>query len=723
MLTLTLIICGLALLALTVVVIYGNSKAAINRWLGSLSASGLVWLLANLFANHAVTVDVNLFFSRAALIGATLLPLTFIMFCLEFTGRHRLLNKKTRTALYLPVVFLLLTTPTSWNIKSVSVADGSIVPGISYPILLGLFIVYFSYGITILIKEYRNSEQERREQLRYILIGTAFTIVPSLTMSAILPLLGYSGGVGFAPAAVIFFVGFTAVAIIKHRLFDIKFYVVRAIAYFVTVLLLGPMYVAPAMYIILSVILGVPFVFGKFVFGVMFVTLIAIYFENLRAWLDKRTGKIFFRDRYDSAAVLGELNKILVSTIELDKLLHSSSSLISTTLKAEYCVFALNKTSIAEQRFIGTEIKHVSVVDMHKMREVQFEPGTNLVITDYLGEEQSELKAVLTKNNTAVLIRLSSNAMDSEEGLGYILLGYKKSGNGYSSKDAQALEAMADVLTIAIQNALHFEEIQKFNVTLQQRVENATSQLRRTNAKLKALDETKDDFMSMASHQLRTPLTAVKGYLSMVVEGDAGDLTPVQKKMLGQAFMSSQRMVFLISDLLNVSRLKTGKFVIEQTPINLANMISEEINQLREMAALRSLQLTYDKPKEFPTLMLDETKSRQVIMNYIDNAVHYTPKGGHIKIELRDRPHSVELRVTDDGIGVPRSEHHHLFTKFYRAANARRERPDGTGLGLFMAKKVIVAQGGAVIFESRENHGSTFGFTLPKAKLLVRPEK
>jgi signal transduction histidine kinase len=184
--------------------------------------------------------------------------------------------------------------------------------------------------------------------------------------------------------------------------------------------------------------------------------------------------------------------------------------------------------------------------------------------------------------------------------------------------------------------------------------------------------------------------------------------------MLGQAFISSQRMVYLIADLLNVSRLKTGKFVIEPAPTNLAEMVSEEIDQLVETAAGKGIQLTYKKPKDFPVLMLDETKTRQVVMNFVDNAIYYTPSGGHIAVELAETPTSVELKVVDDGIGVPASEQHHLFTKFYRARNAQKARPDGTGLGLFMAKKVILAQGGSIIFESTEGKGSTFGFLFSK---------
>jgi signal transduction histidine kinase len=281
------------------------------------------------------------------------------------------------------------------------------------------------------------------------------------------------------------------------------------------------------------------------------------------------------------------------------------------------------------------------------------------------------------------------------------------------------MRIVAGELAIAIQNALRFEEIESFNANLQTRVDEATRRLRRTNDKLKELDESKDDFISMASHQLRTPLTSVKGYISMVLEGDAGKVTPMQGEMLGQAFFSSQRMVYLISDLLNVSRLKTGKFIIEATKVDLVQLVQQELHQLKEAAKSRSLELTFEFPKDFPTLMFDETKTRQIIMNFVDNAIYYTPAGGHITVRLVNNPSTIELRVEDDGIGVPKHEQQHMFTKFYRAGNARQARPDGTGLGLFMAKKVIIAQGGAVIFDSVEGQGSTFGFVFSKAKLAL----
>lgn len=238
-------------------------------------------------------------------------------------------------------------------------------------------------------------------------------------------------------------------------------------------------------------------------------------------------------------------------------------------------------------------------------------------------------------------------------------------------------------------------------------------ELKQSNEKMQELDEAKDDFISMASHQLRTPLTSIKGYLSMLLDGDAGPLNETQKKFVEQASISSQRMVYLISDLLNVSRLKTGKFVIEPIETYLPDVVDQEVAQLVETAKSRQVDLTFDKPKEFPKLILDETKIRQVIMNFIDNAIHYSKSGGHIRVALNVVGNSVQYTVTDDGIGVPKADQPHLFTKFYRGENARKARPDGTGLGLFMAKKAIVASGGALLFKSEEGKGSIFGFTFP----------
>ena len=157
--------------------------------------------------------------------------------------------------------------------------------------------------------------------------------------------------------------------------------------------------------------------------------------------------------------------------------------------------------------------------------------------------------------------------------------------------------------------------------------------------------------------------------------------------------------------------------MIEPKEVFLPEIVREELTQLREMAEAKDLTLKYEQPEVFPKVMLDDNKIRQVMMNMIDNAIYYTPSGGTITIQLYPTADEVIFKVIDTGIGVPKAEQHKLFAKFYRAGNARKARPDGTGLGLFMAQKIIIEQGGAVIFESIEGKGSTFGFRFPLSKI------
>jgi signal transduction histidine kinase len=293
--------------------------------------------------------------------------------------------------------------------------------------------------------------------------------------------------------------------------------------------------------------------------------------------------------------------------------------------------------------------------------------------------------------------------------VGAIAIGFVQPIDELDKFDTELIDQLGEAVGVALDSKKLFEENQRI-----------LAQVRRTNAKLRALDRAKDEFISLASHQLRTPLTTVKGYLSMVLEGETGALKKEQKELITRAYDGAERMVFLIGDLLNISRLQSGKFTIENKETDLVQIIDSEVHQLQETAKAHQLTLEFNKPDKFPHLMVDETKMRQVIMNFIDNAIYYTPAGGKVTIDVFFDDNKVSYTVTDTGLGVPKAEQHKLFSKFYRAANARKMRPDGTGLGLYMARRVIAAQGGALVFKSTEGKGSVFGFTFPRAKVEVK---
>jgi signal transduction histidine kinase len=400
--------------------------------------------------------------------------------------------------------------------------------------------------------------------------------------------------------------------------------------------------------------------------------------------------KVFKAKTYDGLSILKQLGELIVGyTQDCCPIDEDIADLITNVMGLKSCGFVWFRDDIQAEEYVQLIGSKPTVLGSeHKTQLDKLHHGYN----------SAEVVALLKFDN---------------QRLGLMILGHKTSGYKFSAKDLDIIATVANLISpIFVQySRLALSEANNKKLSSVSIANNLS--LRQSNQKLKALDEAKDEFVSMASHQLRTPLTSIKGYLSMVIEGDAGDISPLQADMLNQAYASSQRMVFLIADLLNVSRLKTGKFVIESKTTKLAELVSTEVAQLQETAKSRKLSLSYLEPKDFPDMQLDETKIRQVVMNFIDNAIYYTPQGGKITVTLEKKTKSIELKVDDNGMGVPKSSQHQLFTKFYRADNAQKARPDGTGIGLFMAKKVIVAQGGSIIFKSQEGQGSTFGFTFP----------
>ena len=591
---------------------------------------------------------------------------------------------------------------------------------------------YAAYGVYLLvafvltlIPMYQKTRTEKgifRSQAAVFYDGYIISCVLGVFFNLFLPGLGNYRLIWFGPLAPAAYVSLPAYGMVRHRLFDVRLVAARAVGYLLSILALGTLYGVIAFMVIAQIPSGdaskVP---GQAMSAALAVGL-AVLFQPVKRFFDRITNGLFYRDAYDSQLFVDRFNHALVSTIDLDDMLKNTTQVIQTTLKVDYCAVVIEPVGKVGRRIVGSgQYQHLAKDGLHLPRTLLAESAERVLITDHVEQESRKSQMELQSKNIALTGRIASGNK-REATLGYLILGPKKSGYPLSSQDVKAIELTLNEYVIAIQNTLRFEEIERFNATLQERIEDATKRLRQSNAKLRTLDETKDDFISMASHQLRTPLTSVKGYVSMVLDGDAGKITPLQRKLLTQSFVSAQRMVYLISDLLNLSRLKTGKFIIEATPCNLADIVKGEIEQLVETAKARDLTLVYNKPEHFPTYMLDETKLRQVIMNFVDNAIYYTPGGGRIEVNVIDKPEAIELTVVDNGIGVPKSEQHHLFSKFFRAHNAKRARPDGTGLGLFMAKKVVIAQGGAIIFRSAEGKGSTFGFTFAKHKLQSPPK-
>jgi len=230
----------------------------------------------------------------------------------------------------------------------------------------------------------------------------------------------------------------------------------------------------------------------------------------------------------------------------------------------------------------------------------------------------------------------------------------------------------------------------------------------------KMVERMKTEFVSLAAHQLRTPLSAIKWTLKMMLDGDMGKISKEQKELLQKSYDSNERMIDLINDLLNVSRIEEGRYVYDPKFICLEDLLGPVIESYRREAKKKGIKIEFKKPeKKTPKIKMDGEKMQLSITNLIDNAVRYTSKGGRVDISLKRERGCVKFTVKDSGIGIPKDQQGKLFTKFFRAANAIRKETDGSGLGLFICKNIVEAHGGKVWFESEEGKGSIFYLSLP----------
>jgi signal transduction histidine kinase len=228
------------------------------------------------------------------------------------------------------------------------------------------------------------------------------------------------------------------------------------------------------------------------------------------------------------------------------------------------------------------------------------------------------------------------------------------------------------------------------------------------------LDQAKTEFMSMASHQLRTPLTAIKGYISLALENQYGEIPANLRKALNNVYASNERMIRLVNDLLTISRIELGKMVLDKKPTQIEELIQSVIEELKINAEKKGLKLFFETPeKPLPQLLIDSLKIRQVLMNLIDNAIRYTHQG-FIKIRAEKKDSFVRISVQDTGEGLSEKEKTTIFSGFTRGKAGIAFFIEGAGLGLMIAKKFVELHQGKIWAESEgRGKGSVFIFELP----------
>ena len=227
----------------------------------------------------------------------------------------------------------------------------------------------------------------------------------------------------------------------------------------------------------------------------------------------------------------------------------------------------------------------------------------------------------------------------------------------------------------------------------------------------------KFDFVSMASHELKTPLTSIVGYLSVFVNENKDKLPKEEWELVNRSLIAAQQLFTLVQNLLNVNKIEREQITITPQSLDFLPILSKCVEDLKNQATLKNISLILNKPNNLPQVLADPIRVSEVVTNLVANAINYTNPGGKVDISVAISPSEVTTSVSDTGVGIPKEAMPHLFTKFFRVSNTMQQASKGTGLGLYIAKSIIEKHNGKIWVESVEGKGSIFYFTLPVAKL------
>jgi len=586
---------------------------------------------------------------------------------------------------------------------------------------LPLFMLYFLVLLVAIVfrlfQGLRKSVGRDKEQIKYLIFGLllSLTFVGFFDILLILA-LKITAFTSLGVSAFLFFEGAVFYSITRHRLMDIRLVVARTVAYTLLVGVIGIFYTVVS-FAATSLLFKTTTTIEQISLYTVLTIIVAFTFQPLRHFLEEATDKIFYKGRYDSQELLTNLTKIMVKTLGLKDLTEGIIVRMLPEMRiSKGAIVLLEKGKVDEIESAGFDKKTKFVgVDMLALLE-----AGKVLIADEMGS--GKLKKIMEDLDVTVAVPFKIG----EEELGVMLLGNKLSGEIYTDQDIDLLEILAPETSIAIKNAKAYEEIRKFSIHLQEEVAKATTDLRSANERLKELDKLKDEFMSIASHELRTPMTAIKSYVWLALNNRGGEIGSQLRNYLTKVYESSERMINMINDMLNVSRIETGRIQMEIAPTSIQKVLDQVVGDLSARASEAGVEIRIAKDQIIPLVLADKDKLAEIFTNLIGNALKFTPRGGTVSVSSRKIGDAVETSVTDTGVGIAKEDIGKLFKKYGRLdeSYATLSPSTGTGLGLYITKQYLEKMDGSISVESTLGKGATFTFSLPAATGVTKePEE
>ncbi len=721
-------------LFLAAFILFRNTRKKINIYF-SITVFGIfLWSLSIAFF-RVVGLDASYFWGQLVYFSVNFTIVFFLYFSFVFPTGFFPKNKLLYIVLIgLPVLIFIVSFIPKSIISNIEVINGrnkDLYFNWGYYIHSVVTIIFLIWAFTNLLFKFKKASGIQKNQLLYLFSGCAISVGIAVVTNIILPFFGNASLNWVGPACTIFMVLFVIYAITRYRLMDIKFVVARTLVFSLIVLLIT------CIYVVFSAVIGKFFenlvgIKSSIGVGVIISILVVAGYSRLRKFIERITNTFLFKKSYDADALLSQISEVTSSILNFHQLLASISGTLDDAFHCEkIAVGLLDKTGklhLAYQQGFDPGVMEKFTAGKEQVLPLYFTDSREIQVIDELksryeaGEYQPknvELLEGLYNMDIGLVIPL----FVKEKLIGLFVLGNKKSGDPYSHQDLSIIKIIAGQSAIAIENATLYDELKDYNIKLDEEVKKKTAELRQANEELKRLDEAKSEFISIASHQLRTPLTIIKGYISMMLEGSFGEISLAVSANLTKVYEANERLIRLVENLLDISRIESGRQEYNMVDTRLEDMAKVVVENLKANAAAKKLQLVFSLPdKKLPAVHADIDKLHEVMINFVDNAIKYTP-AGKVEVSVAEEPKGmVTFCVKDSGMGISPEIKASLFHKFSRSKDSFRAHTEGLGLGLYVAKMMIDAHGGKIWAESDgEGKGSKFCFSLPAVAALIKP--
>jgi signal transduction histidine kinase len=700
----------LVISVISLVVYMRNIRSATNLIFSFLGLIILVWLIFTSISFHPFPAATSLFWIRLSTFFAPLICLFFLIFSATVPNHTLGMKKPTISILSIITLIVMGIIISPYTFTKVEVVNNLPNPSPGVGMLPFMIFVASTIGssIFILVRKWRNSRGLEKHQMRLIMLGI-ISMPGLILLTNVLPILLFRSNilVPFTPLLTLVFFFITAYAIVKHRFLDIRIIVARSISYSLLVIIFGIFY--SFLFAVISSLFTLQNIQTKTVIiSTILALIMAFSFQDIKKFIEKYTDKVFYKDHYDVNKLLYDLTLVMASTLQYEDLSHQFLLTLIKQMKVS------NGAIILESNEKIIEVSHEGYVETPSYNEykvLSLIKESRFIVFDELDE--SKTKSIMREMN----ISLAVNIATAGQQIGLLTLGEKLSGDIYTSEDIKVLEILVPELAVAVKNSLSYDEISRFNITLKNEIDEATLNLRQANDKLQELDRLKDEFVSVASHELRTPMTAIKSYLWMALNKSSSKLDPQLKNEITIAYDSTERLLKLVTDMLTISRIEGKRLKLQKEEFNMNEVAQQVYDILKISAYEKKIVFDLDLPDKPIIINGDKEKIREILQNLIGNALKFTPPKGYINLRFFDDSSKLRFEITNSGSFISPDELPKLFQKFNRLnieSTNKEGASMGTGLGLFITKQIVEMHSGIIEVYSDEKKGTTFHIEIPK---------